>query len=52
MLNLEPTLLSNVVEMHVRICCLQRRAETDDPMQGLAGVPTIEADALRLHQVL
>jgi signal transduction histidine kinase len=52
MLNLEPTLLSNVVEMACAdlLPAAEGRKQTIQ-MQGLAGVPTIEADALRLHQV-
>jgi signal transduction histidine kinase len=52
MLNLEPTLLSNVIEM----ACADLLPATEGRKQtiethGLTGVPTIEADALRLHQV-
>ncbi len=52
MLSLEPTLLSNVVEM---ACAdLQPAAEGRKQtiqMHDLTGVPPVEADALRLHQV-
>ncbi|MBN1137068.1 MAG: GAF domain-containing protein [Anaerolineae bacterium] len=52
MLNLEPTLLSNVVEMACAdlLPATQGRKQTIQ-MHDLAGVPPIEADALRLHQV-
>ena len=52
MLNLEPTLLSNVIEMACAdlLPAAEGRKQTIQ-MHGLAGVPPIEADALRLHQV-
>lgn len=51
-LNLEPTLLSNVVEMACAdlLPAAEGRRQTIQ-MRGLDGVPPIEADALRLHQV-
>ena len=52
MLNLEPTLLSNVVEMACADLApaAEGRKQTIQ-MHDLSAVPPIEADALRLHQV-
>jgi signal transduction histidine kinase len=52
MLNLEPTVLSSVVEM----ACAELRPAAEGrnqmiEMHGLAGVGPIQADSLRLHQV-
>ena len=52
MLNLEPTLLSSVVELACAdlLPAAEGRNQTIQT-HGLDGVPPIEADALRLHQV-
>jgi signal transduction histidine kinase len=51
-LNLEPTLLSNVVELACAelVPAVEGRKQTIQT-HGLAGVPSVEADGLRLHQM-